>query len=217
MTINHTIEKVILFNDIIGSTKQWNKYGNRMLKEIERVTTIVNNLLKKTNGVLIKMVGDSYMIAFDELLDSIVFAVKFDDKLNNTKSLLDKRLLFRTGIYYGKVIEKHMKIQKCIMKDFFGSVVKIASRLESKVSDENSIAIGIKTHKILTDVLNFLKDKKYKYEIIDFEKTCKKHIQNNNITSKKFLASRHIHERCKSLKKLKGVAKNITVLKIMKK
>ena len=72
MTTKHSIEKVILFNDIIGSTKQWNKYGNRMFKEIERVTTIVNNLLKKTNGVFSSDISNILLVAGWFLLVTVV-------------------------------------------------------------------------------------------------------------------------------------------------
>ena len=105
-----------------------------------------------------------------------------------------------------------MLIQKCLVKDFFGSVVNIASRLESKVSDPDTIAIGIKNKDILNTILQFLKQKNYYYEVIEYKKICKsstlKNIYKNKTTLK---------YKCKNIKKLKGIDKSIIVLKIMKK
>ena len=155
--MNASVYKVILFNDIVGSTKLWAKYGNKMYSEIIRIQSIVNHLLKSYNSFIIKIIGDSFMIAFEDILDSIDFSIRFQDKLDTTKSELKEKLKFRTGIYYGMVSEKKVLIQKCLVKDFFGSVVNIASRLESKVSDPDTIAIGIKNKDILNTILQFLK------------------------------------------------------------
>ena len=210
--MNASVYKVILFNDIVGSTKLWAKYGNKMYSEIIRIQSIVNHLLKSYNSFIIKIIGDSFMIAFEDILDSIDFSIRFQDKLDTTKSELKEKLKFRTGIYYGMVSEKKVLIQKCLVKDFFGSVVNIASRLESKVSDPDTIAIGIKNKDILNTILLFLKQKKYYYEIIEYKKICKsstlKNIYKNKTTLK---------YKCKNIKKLKGIDKSIIVLKIMKK
>jgi len=210
--MNATVYKVILFNDIVGSTKLWAKYGNKMYNEINRIQSIVNNLLKSYNSFIIKIIGDSFMIAFEDILDSIDFSIRFQDKLDTTTSELKEKLKFRTGIYYGMVSEKKVLIQKCLVKDFFGSVVNIASRLESKVAEPGSIAIGIKDNRILNNILDFLKKNKYNYEIIDYKHLCKssrlKSIRKKNIT---------LSHKCKNIKILKGVDKNMSVLKIMKK
>lgn len=210
--MNASVYKVILFNDIVGSTKLWAKYGNKMYSEIIRIQSIVNHLLKSYNSFIIKIIGDSFMIAFEDILDSIDFSIRFQDKLDTTKSELKEKLKFRTGIYYGMVSEKKVLIQKCLVKDFFGSVVNIASRLESKVSDPDTIAIGIKNKDILNTILQFLKQKNYYYEVIEYKKICKsstlKNIYKNKTTLK---------YKCKNIKKLKGIDKSIIVLKIMKK
>jgi hypothetical protein len=210
--MNASVYKVILFNDIVGSTKLWAKYGNKMYSEIIRIQSIVNHLLKSYNSFIIKIIGDSFMIAFEDILDSIDFSIRFQDKLDTTTSELKEKLKFRTGIYYGMVSEKKVLIQKCLVKDFFGSVVNIASRLESKVSDPDTIAIGIKNKDILNTILQFLKQKNYYYEVIEYKKICKsstlKNIYKNKTTLK---------YKCKNIKKLKGIDKSIIVLKIMKK
>jgi hypothetical protein len=208
-------DKVILFNDIINSVKLWSKYNNLMFKEISRITRIVNHLLKNYNSVLVKMIGDSFMIVFDDILDSIDFAIKLDYKLNNTKTYLGvgNKIHFRTGIYYGNVEEKKMVIQKCLVKDFFGNVVNIASRLQSKVSSLDTIAIGIRDDHILTNILDFLKFKNYEYKIFEYKKKCNqrtKHIYKYNKTKK-------INTFCKNIKNIKIINKDINVLIIKKK
>ena len=153
------------------------------------------------------MIGDSFMMAFDNLIDSIDFAIAFQKKINDSKSLLPTQLEFRTGIYYGTVIEKKMSIQKCLVKDFFGTVINTASRLESKVSDSNSIAIGIKKTKDLNSILDYLKTQNYTYEVINYRKKC---------NTRSLKPATH-YNKCKSIKQLKGLNKNIKVLKIIRK
>ena len=200
----HSVEKVIFMNDVVNSTKKWNKNGIKMFHEINRITKIITSLLKHHQGIIIKMMGDSFMIAFDDLLDCIAFAIEFQHTLYTSKTLLNKQLEFRTGIYYGHVFERDMIIQKCLVKDFFGNVINIASRLESKVSDKNSIAVGINNTRDLHSIIDYLKTKNYTYELLKYNKQCK--------TIKK----RSLY-KCKSIKLLKGVNKNIKVLKIIRK
>ena len=209
----HT-EKVILFNDIVGSTKLWGKYGNRMFAEINRITQIVNVLLKSYNSFIIKTIGDSFMIAFNDIIDSIDFAIKLEKKLENTKSKLGKgvRIHFRTGIYYGDVKERKMIIQKCIVKDFFGNVVNIASRLESKVCETDEIVFGFKNNSTLNNILDFLKNKNYSYTVIEY-----KHICNKKTFKKKIYNNKTLKHKCKNIKLLKGLDNDISVLKIHKK
>jgi hypothetical protein len=208
----HNVYKVILFNDIVNSTKLWAKYGNKMYREISRTQSNVNQLLKSYNGFLIKTIGDSFMIAFEDIIDSIEFVINLQKKIDTTKSEIEEKIKFRTGIYYGIVKEKKILIQKCLVKDFFGSVVNIASRLESKVSEAGDIAIGIKSNNVLNNILMFFKQKKYKFEIVEYKKKCK----SNTLKSihKKKITLKHI---CKDINFLKGVDKSITVLKIKKK
>lgn len=205
----HSSEKVILFNDIVGSTKLWGKYGDKMYNELNRITTKVNKLLKVyTKSFIIKTIGDSFMICFDTIYDALDFAVKLNSFLINTKSKLDVRqkVQFRTGIYSGIVNEKKIKIQNCIVKDFFGTPVNIASRLESKVSIPDSIAIGIHSNRDVYNIQNFLKDNDYSYEVDNFKKKCNLKTKTKNIITK-----------CKTIRKLKGINKEIKVLLIKRK
>ena len=213
----HTSEKVILFNDIVSSTKLWGKYGDKMYNELNRIIKKINELIKiYDNSFIIKTIGDSFMISFDTIYNALEFSIKFENFLTNTTSKLgiNKRLHFRTGIYLGVVNEKKIKIQNCIVKDFFGSTVNIASRLESKVSEPDTIAIGISSNKDIINIINFLKSKNYKYKIEDFYKKC--NFKNKIYIIKNKTKNIKIKEKCKTIKLLKGIKQNIKVLIINK-
>ena len=72
------------------------------------------------------------------------------------------------------------------------------------MSDKNSIAVGINNTRDLHSIIDYLKTKNYTYELLKYNKQCK--------TIKK----RSLY-KCKSIKLLKGVNKNIKVLKIIRK
>ena len=67
-------KKVILFMDIRNSSKLWSIYDNKILKCIKKLHKIIENKLKKIpNAFIFKIVGDSFMIVFNNVLDSIKF------------------------------------------------------------------------------------------------------------------------------------------------
>ena len=136
-------KKALLFNDIVNSILLWSIYGNNMYESINKLINIIKKKIKKDNGEIVKIIGDSFMIVFDDLNKAINFSINISNYLTDTKTsiYLDKtkkhKILLRTGISYGTLIIKKMKIQNCLVKDYFGDIANIASRMESSVSPHN--------------------------------------------------------------------------------
>jgi len=176
--INSKIEKsAILFTDIKKSSELWRDNQNEMVKALDKHHKIIDKIVNKHNGFIVKTIGDSFMCHFDKLSNSIKAAIEIQkDSKKNPIKVGNKLLKIRIGICYGSMVHKDIKIQNKILKDYFGNSVNTASRLESKVSDvggfaftyignideENEIKNLIKNLKV--DIIKYKDDKIKKRE-----------------------------------------------------
>jgi hypothetical protein len=215
------VNKTILFNDIKGSSKLWEEYGSKMFKTVKKLYNIMNKNIKeyKNKAKIIKMLGDSFMIVFNNIKDAIDFSMKINQHLLSNKGLfLDEnkkhRLELRTGICYGEVNLFKTKVQGFLLDDYFGNVVNTASRMESKISEINGIGIGIlkENEKDIPDIIKILETyKNYEIEGFDFDNSCS--IKRGQ-RSTKLIDDISFH--CNNVKKLQGI-KMLKVLSVKKK
>ena len=204
----------MLFNDIKGSSKLWKKHKMNMFKSIKKLIKLMQKETEKHNGIIIKMMGDSFMISFNKIKDAIHFSIIINNFLNH-KGLFIKgskdKILLRTGICYGKVNEFSTEVQNCKFIDYFGNVVNTASRMESKVSDVNGFAIGIlkENENELQKIYDLLETfENYNIEATNYTNKC-------NLSNRK-RSNKLLHDMnfdCEDINKLHGV-KNVKVLKV---
>lgn len=145
-------EATILFTDIQGSSQHWQEDPEGMSAALDKHIAQVTLLVEKYGGLVLKTIGDSFMILFENenLLDTLLSACKFSTELQLDLMMASKLigtkngpLHIRIGIAAGPVESKEMKIQQCNIRDFFGSTVNLASRMESKVSPVNGYAFCV--------------------------------------------------------------------------
>ena len=203
------VEKVILFNDIKGSSNLWKKYGKNMYNAIQKLIKLMNKDIKDyNNAYIVKILGDSFMIVFDDIEHAVKFSMKINNDLLQKKTgiFLDKSkkkpIHLRTGIAYGKVNIYKTKIQGCVLDDYFGNVVNIASRMESVLSSVNGLRIAfIKKDKDIKYIVKLLETyENYKVTVFDYSIKCK---NDRNKRSAKLLTDLSIN--CGDLYKLHGV------------
>jgi len=212
------IKGVIIFTDISGSSKLWNKYKNKFYKKLQKLNNIIETKIKKYNGMVVKLIGDSHMIFFDDknILNSLNFVFELQKYLYEKNfNINGEKIQIRIGYSYGEMNKIIQKVQKCNLIDFYGNTVNVASRLESLISTKGGIAIkntyiNKHLHKLNPDLKEFIKNK-YVIEFIDYDIPSRKKMSKRNNTNNKNTKSIAIKKTSKylsiegQLKKHKGV------------
>lgn len=195
----------ILFTDMVGSSKYWEKSENNMWKAIQLHEKQIKRLSKKYSGNIVKSIGDSWMIVFegkDSLLDSLKFASDLQKDLKESPiKIMNKNLKIRIGISYGNTWERKTYIQGNQNKDYLGPNVNAASRMESRLSDEGGFAWTIEEgEKMSKKVENWLIENEINVHEIDFKMDC---VKNRKRSARHFSDAQILS--CRSPKKLGGV------------
>jgi hypothetical protein len=130
----------IVFVDIVKSTELWkSKRDDYVLNSIEKLFKTIRKFARKNKGKVIKTIGDASLLFFrgkSSLENSVDFALQLLTYIIDSDDLN-----VRIGVAYGYSIERNHTIQNCRVKDFYGTIVNIASRLESKISPPNGFAM----------------------------------------------------------------------------
>lgn len=192
-------ERTILFTDVKGSSELWNKNEEKMFKALNKQEELIEKLNKKYNSIIIKSIGDAFMLSFLKLKNAINFGIELQKNLKENPIKIDNyNLKIRIGICGGEVYKKVSKLQGKTFIDYFGKVVNTASRMESKVSDVGGIAFAYKGK------INNLNLKNYNIDVVNFKKNCKI----GKIRSQRLLTDIHKYI-CKNVKELNGVDETI--------
>lgn len=108
----------VLFTDIIGSTAICNDLGDkRWIEMLINHFASARRLLQRFDCYEIKIIGDSFMVAFKNAVDALQFASAF---LHDTG---DEQIKIRAGIHAGAA--------RIIGNDLYGGMVNYASRVMS--------------------------------------------------------------------------------------
>ena len=145
--------KAIVMMDVCGSSKLWRRHPAKMSAHLDALFAHVQRRVKASDGVLVKTIGDAFMVAFDTLTTAVCFAVDF--QISWRQTVQGKLLRMRVGVAEGPVLIKSWPVQGCHgMVDYFGSTVNIASRLESHVSEQGGVAFAPGTPEVVAAVLD---------------------------------------------------------------
>lgn len=125
----------VIFTDIEGSTKKWDKLGDvkgRLM--IDQHNRLLFPVIKKFHGKIIKTIGDAIMAQFRNPKNALNASIAMQQALERERRESDSfDLKVRVGIHYGSaIVEKN---------DVFGDVVNVAARVEAE-ADGNEILIS---------------------------------------------------------------------------
>jgi class 3 adenylate cyclase len=111
----------LLFSDIENSTVINARLGDdRWMKELRAHTKLVQQLVVRHDGHIVKSQGDGFMLAFKEPSQAVDFAIALQRALGK-KRRGKEQLRVRVGIHTGRVISED--------GDFFGENVAFAARV----------------------------------------------------------------------------------------
>jgi len=197
-------ERTILFTDIKGSSELWNKNEEKMFEALNIHEKQIVDLCEKYNAIILKSIGDAFMLSFKTLKESIDLAIELQHDLKeNPIKIGSTSMQLRIGICGGEIYKKVFTRQGNKLEDYFGNVVNTASRMESKVSDVGGVAFAYDG-----DVGDLELDD-YDVDVIDFKEDCRV-VERKR--SERLLTDAHNY-MCKNVDELKGVDE-VTAYKI---
>lgn len=114
----------VLFADICGSTRLFEKYGDVRARQIEaRVLDVLAAQTGAQGGEMVKTIGDEIMSRFADAESAVCAACAMHQALKEDPELAQLNIAVRIGLHHGPVlVEKN---------DVFGDAVNIAARMVS--------------------------------------------------------------------------------------
>lgn len=118
----------LLFTDIVDSTALGNQLGDEQWIEVLQTHFAqARRLMNSYDCYEIKIIGDSFMVAFRTAVDALDFALAFHNDTGDT------RVKIRAGIHVGPV--------RIIDNDMYGMMVNYTKRVES-ATNSNWVALS---------------------------------------------------------------------------
>ena len=205
--------RVVIFTDIRSSSVLWRKHGQLMSDALDKHDERIVGIANKHGGMVVKTIGDAYMLVFGEggskkdenyyIRHAIEMAIELQKSFaSDPIPVGPDRIDIRLGMAYGIVNIKNAQIQKCNVKDYFGAIVNIASRMESMMSPVGGMAIALNEKYALENAVNnLIKRSSSTVQIVPVADDC-------NITDEVVRSMRMLDVRsyeCKNSDLLKGV------------
>lgn len=136
MGIGISLQNVaILFTDIKGSTKFYQRVGDaRALEVVLDHFRIIESRLKRYGATCIKRIGDAVMAISNTRAELVLAALEAQDECNRRCGPYD--IAVRVGIHYGAVMITTLNNGDV---DAFGTNVNLASRIEALSTSEDVV------------------------------------------------------------------------------
>jgi class 3 adenylate cyclase len=122
-------EQTILFSDMIGSTRFYERHGDaRAFAAVKRHFQEVHAIVRASEGVVVKTIGDAAMAAFHTPAAALKAALELQERFHPDHD--DLGILIRISLNMGSCIA--VSLNSGI--DYFGRTVNLAAKLQACVS-----------------------------------------------------------------------------------
>jgi TolB-like protein/Tfp pilus assembly protein PilF len=138
--VSHRRLAAILIADVVGYSRLMEADEAGTLGALrERRKTILEPIVRKHGGRIVKLMGDSVLVEFASAVNSVNGALELQDRFAGANENLpeDRRILLRIGINLGDVIGEG--------SDIYGDGINIAARLEA-LAEPGGICVSAKVH-----------------------------------------------------------------------
>jgi adenylate cyclase len=123
---------VVLFADIVGSTRIYERFGDeRAHAAVDGCLDALKQVTRQFGGRTIKTIGDELMATFADAEAACIAATEMQWRVSELPMLDDTRILIRIGFHYGPAVERD--------NDVFGDSVNVASRVSDLAKGEQII------------------------------------------------------------------------------
>jgi len=161
-------ELAVLFADVVGSTRLYEKLGNaRALECVGLCINIMRESAVGYGGRVVKTIGDEVMCVFPTASAATEAAAEMQSRVEMQEPVSGQHLQIRIGVQFGPVLEEG--------EDVFGDCVNVASRMVKFAKPAQIIAAGecveplSAERKALTRILDKLPVKGRQQEIDVYE------------------------------------------------
>ncbi|MCC2677931.1 MAG: adenylate/guanylate cyclase protein [Pseudobdellovibrio sp.] len=138
-------EQTILFTDIVGSTKFYERVGDaKAFAEVRAHFQEIFSEVKKHDGAVVKTIGDAVMASFPSLENAFDAACAIQKRFPEGREDLSIRV--RISVHKGSVIA----VQLNTGVDYFGKVVNSGAKIQA-LAGAGEIAIATELHEQLKD------------------------------------------------------------------
>ena len=129
------MKKNILFTDIVGYSKLTGSDQSLALELLNEHDKIIEPIISRYNGSIVKRIGDAIVAIFDETKDMIQTSIEVQQSLKNrnNRNIQSRQLVLRIGLHYGEVSIRDNEI--------YGKGYDLASEIEP-ICEYGGIAIS---------------------------------------------------------------------------
>jgi class 3 adenylate cyclase len=134
---SHTREVTLLFTDIVGSTRFYERMGDIAGRQmVQAHNDLLFPIVESHAGRVIKTIGDSIMASFDDPARALACTIAMQRAIaaHNAASSEALRFRVRMGLHFGTAVIDE--------RDVFGDTVNTAARVESRADGDEILVSG---------------------------------------------------------------------------
>ena len=102
----------VMFTDIVGYSKLTGDDQNLALELLKEHDKVIEPIIKRYNGAIVKRIGDAIVAIFEDASDTIQSSIEIQQSLKNrnNRSIESRHIILRIGLHYGEIIIKNNEV-----------------------------------------------------------------------------------------------------------